>query len=343
MSSAPISIDPSQIVEIRDRALNAIAATKSLEELKDVKIAHVGDRSPIAKANQSLGQVPVAERAEAGKLIGTARANINQAFDDREKELSQERDARALVEERVDVTLPTIRKHRGALHPLTSLRYEIEDLFLGLGYQVAEGPELESGWLNFDALNIPEDHPARTMQDTFFIEPLSSGLVLRTHTSPVQIRTMLENEPPIYVICPGRTYRSDELDATHTPVFNQVEGLVIDKGITMADLKGTLDLFAARIFGPDVTTRIRPSFFPFTEPSAEVDFFFNGRWVEWGGCGMVNPKVLEVCGIDTNVYSGFAFGMGLERTLMVRNGISDMHEIVEGDIRFSRQFGTGTR
>ena len=343
MSSAPISIDPAQIEEIKLRALDAISAAKSLYELKEVKIAHVGDRSPIARANQSLGQVAIEERAAAGKLIGTARANINQAFDDRERELSRERDAKALLQERVDVTLPTVRKHRGALHPLTSLRFEIEDLFLGLGYQVAEGPELESGWLNFDALNIPEDHPARTMQDTFFIEPISSGLVLRTHTSPVQIRTMLENEPPIYVICPGRTYRSDELDATHTPVFNQVEGLVIDKGITMADLKGTLDLFAARIFGPDVTTRIRPSFFPFTEPSAEVDFYFNGRWVEWGGCGMVNPKVLEVCGIDTSIYSGFAFGMGLERTLMVRNGITDMHDIVEGDIRFSRQFGTGTR
>lgn len=343
MSSAPISIDPVQIEEIKERALEAISTARTLDELREVKIAHVGDRSPIAKSNQSLGQVPIEERAAAGKLIGTARANINQAYDDREKELSKERDAKALLEERVDVTLPTVRKHRGALHPLTSLRFEIEDLFLGLGYQVSEGPELESGWLNFDALNIPEDHPARTMQDTFFIEPLSSGLVLRTHTSPVQIRTMLENEPPIYVICPGRTYRSDELDATHTPVFNQVEGLVVDKGITMADLKGTLDLFASRIFGPDVTTRIRPSFFPFTEPSAEVDFYFNGRWVEWGGCGMVNPKVLEVCGIDTTVYSGFAFGMGLERTLMVRNGITDMHDIVEGDIRFSRQFGTGSR
>ena len=166
---------------------------------------------------------------------------------------------------------------------------------------------------------------------------------MRTHTSPVQIRTMLEQQPPIYAICPGRTYRSDELDATHTPVFNQVEGLVIDKGITMADLKGTLDLFASKIFGPDVTTRIRPSFFPFTEPSAEVDFFYNGRWVEWGGCGMVNPKVLVACGIDPDIYSGFAFGMGLERTLMVRHGITHMHDIVEGDIRFSRQFGTGVR
>ncbi len=220
---------------------------------------------------------------------------------------------------------------------------EISDLFVGMGYTVQEGPELEASWLNFDALNIAEDHPARTMQDTFFIEPLSSGLVMRTHTSPVQIRTMLENEPPIYVICPGRTYRADELDATHTPVFNQVEGLVVDKGITMAHLKGTLDHFAAKIFGPDVTTRIRPSFFPFTEPSAEVDFFYNGRWVEWGGCGMVNRKVLQAAGIDTDIYTGFAFGMGLERTLMVKYGITDMHDIVEGDVRFSRQFGSGGR
>jgi phenylalanyl-tRNA synthetase alpha chain len=254
-----------------------------------------------------------------------------------------ERDSKVLIEERVDVTLPSDRSPRGALHPLTILSNEISDLFIGMGYTVQEGPEMESSWLNFDALNIPADHPARTMQDTFFIEPLSSGLVMRTHTSPVQIRTMLENEPPIYVICPGRTYRADELDATHTPVFNQVEGLVIDKGITMAHLKGTLDHFAAKIFGPDVTTRIRPSFFPFTEPSAEVDFFYNGRWVEWGGCGMVNRKVLQACGIDTDIYSGFAFGMGLERTLMVRHGITDMHDIVEGDVRFSRQFGTGAR
>ena len=318
-------------------------AASSLDQLKEVKITHVGDRSPIARLNQGLGQLPVEERASMGKVIGTARANINQAYDDREKQLTSERDSRVLIEERVDVTLPVKRNPQGALHPLTILAHEISDLFVGMGYTVQEGPELESSWLNFDALNIPADHPARTMQDTFFIEPLNSNLVMRTHTSPVQIRTMLENEPPIYVICPGRTYRADELDATHTPVFNQVEGLVVDKGITMAHLKGTLDHFASKIFGPGVTTRIRPSFFPFTEPSAEVDFFYNGRWVEWGGCGMVNRKVLEACGIDTDVYTGFAFGMGLERTLMVRHGISDMHDIVEGDVRFSRQFGTGGR
>jgi phenylalanyl-tRNA synthetase alpha chain len=179
------------------------------------------------------------------------------------------------------------------------------------------------------------------MQDTFFIEPLDSGLVLRTHTSPVQVRTMLTQKPPIYIVSPGRTFRADELDATHSPVFSQVEGLVIDQGITMAHLKGALDDFAVKMFGAEAITRLRPSFFPFTEPSAEVDVWFNNRWIEWGGCGMVNPRVLETCGIDTDIYSGFAFGMGLERTLMVRQGIKDMHDIVEGDIRFSRSFGLG--
>jgi phenylalanyl-tRNA synthetase alpha chain len=338
-----VSLDNAEVDRIKSEAIAAINEASSLDELREVKIAHVGDRSPIARLNQGLGQLPVEDRAAMGKVIGTARANINQAFDDQEKLLTAERDSKVLIEERVDVTLPTGRNPRGALHPLTILSHEISDLFVGMGYTVQEGPELESSWLNFDALNIPADHPARTMQDTFFIEPLSSGLVMRTHTSPVQIRTMLEHEPPIYVICPGRTYRADELDATHTPVFNQVEGLVIDKGITMAHLKGTLDHFAAKMFGPGVTTRIRPSFFPFTEPSAEVDFFYNGRWIEWGGCGMVNRKVLQACGVDTDVYTGFAFGMGLERTLMVRHGITDMHDIVEGDVRFSKQFGTGTR
>jgi phenylalanyl-tRNA synthetase alpha chain len=338
-----VSLDNAEVDRIKSEAIAAITGASSLDELREVKIAHVGDRSPIARLNQGLGLLPVEDRAAMGKVIGTARANINQAFDDQEKLLTAERDSKVLIEERVDVTLPTDRNPRGALHPLTILSHEISDLFVGMGYTVQEGPELESSWLNFDALNIPADHPARTMQDTFFIEPLSSGLVMRTHTSPVQIRTMLEHEPPIYVICPGRTYRADELDATHTPVFNQVEGLVIDKGITMAHLKGTLDHFAAKMFGPGVTTRIRPSFFPFTEPSAEVDFFYNGRWIEWGGCGMVNRKVLQACGVDTDVYTGFAFGMGLERTLMVRHGITDMHDIVEGDVRFSKQFGTGTR
>jgi len=338
-----VSLTVASIESDKKAALSALLNAENLDDLKAARLAHVGDKSPLAKANQALGSLPGSERAEFGKVIGAARAEVNVAYGEREEFLIGERDSKILLAERVDVSLPTKRGSAGGLHPLTILTNEISDLFVGLGYTIAEGPELESGWLNFDALNIPADHPARTMQDTFFVEPLDSGLVMRTHTSPVQIRTMLDRKPPIYVICPGRTYRADELDATHTPVFNQVEGLVIDKGITMAHLKGTLDFFAAKMFGPDVTTRIRPSFFPFTEPSAEVDFFYRGRWIEWGGCGMVNPKVLQACGIDTDEYSGFAFGMGLERTLMVRHGIADMHDIVEGDIRFSQAFGTGTR
>jgi phenylalanyl-tRNA synthetase alpha chain len=336
-----MALSAEQIKSDQESAIGAISKAANLEELKQVKIDFIGDRSPLAKANQLLGSLNPNERAEFGKLIGSARAAVNQKYLDKNIELEKERDSQVLLTEKVDVTLPTKRTLSGGLHPLTLLTNEICDLFIGLGYQVEEGPELESEWLNFDALNIPADHPARTMQDTFFVEPLNAKLVLRTHTSPVQIRTMLNQEPPIYVICPGKVYRADELDATHTPVFHQVEGLVIDQGITMADLKGTLDHFARSIFGAEVKTRLRPSYFPFTEPSAEVDFFFNGRWIEWGGCGMVNEKVLIACGIDPKKYSGFAFGMGLERTLMVKYGITDMHDIVEGDIRFSQSFGLG--
>ncbi|KGA13469.1 phenylalanyl-tRNA synthetase alpha subunit [freshwater metagenome] len=319
----------------------AFSSAADLESLKEARLAHAGDKSPIALASRSLGSLPADQKASVGKIIGEAKASIAAALERATAALEREQDERVLRDEVVDITLPASRSHKGGLHPITIIKNEISDFFIEQGFSVAEGPELESGWLNFDALNIPADHPARTMQDTFFIEPVESGLVLRTHTSPVQIRTMLQNDPPIYVICPGRTFRADELDATHSPVFHQVEGLVIDKGITMAHLKGTLDNFARHMFGADVTTRLRPSFFPFTEPSAEVDIFFNGRWIEWGGCGMVNPRVLATCGIDTDIYSGFAFGMGLERTLMVRHGITDMHDIVEGDLRFTRQFGVG--
>ena len=322
-------------------AEKAFTAATNLDSLKEARLAHLGDKSPIAQASRALGSLPADQKASVGKIIGEGKAAIADALESATIKLENEQNERVLRDEVVDITLPVSRTHKGGLHPITIIKNEIADFFVEQGFSVAEGPELESGWLNFDALNIPADHPARTMQDTFFIEPVESGVVLRTHTSPVQIRTMLENEPPIYVICPGRTFRADELDATHSPVFHQVEGLVVDKGITMAHLKGTLDNFARHMFGPDVTTRLRPSFFPFTEPSAEVDIFFNGRWIEWGGCGMVNPLVLATCGIDTDVYSGFAFGMGLERTLMVRHGITDMHDIVEGDLRFTRQFGVG--
>ncbi len=338
-----MALDKAQIEQELAEALSAISKAANLDELKQIKIDFVGDKSPLAKANQALGSLEATQRAEFGKLIGQARASVNSAFESKSSDLSDKRDLIALQTEKVDVSLPVRRVLKGGLHPLTILTNEISDLFIGIGYNIAEGPEMESEWLNFDALNIPADHPARTMQDTFFVEPIEAKLVLRTHTSPVQIRTMLNQKPPIYVICPGKTYRADELDATHTPVFHQVEGLVVDENITMADLKGTLDYFAKSIFGKNVQTRLRPSFFPFTEPSAEVDIFFNGRWIEWGGCGMVNEKVLIVCGVDIKKYSGFAFGMGLERTLMVKYGITDMHDIVEGDVRFSQSFGVGIK
>ncbi|MEU7815261.1 phenylalanine--tRNA ligase subunit alpha [Pseudonocardia sp. NPDC049154] len=326
-------------------AVEAFDAAGDLDALAAAKPAHLGDRAPVLLARRSLGSLPGPERADAGKRVNAARQEVQAAFDARRKVLLAERDARVLAEESVDVTLPWDRRPRGARHPITQIAERIADVFVAMGYEVAEGPEVESSWLNFDALNFGKDHPARTMQDTFYLgEGQDSGTVLRTHTSPVQVRALLERELPVYVVCPGRTFRTDELDATHTPVFHQVEGLAVDKGITMAHLKGTLDAFARAMFGAESTTRLRPSFFPFTEPSAEVDVWFPEKkggagWVEWGGCGMVNPNVLRACGVDPEVYSGFAFGMGLERTLQFRNGLPDMRDMVEGDVRFSRAFG----
>ncbi len=332
-----------EIATARSAGESSFFSSADLEELKVARQSHLGEKSPISKISQSLGSLDPSLKAPIGKALGEARNRLTEIYEERLSELTQKRDQEVIENERVDVTLPLRRTTEGGIHPLTLIDQEIADIFIGLGYRIMEGPELEASWLNFDALNIPADHPARTMQDTFFIEPVESNLVLRTHTSPTQIRTMLSQQPPIYVICPGRTFRADELDATHTPVFSQVEGLVVDEGISMADLKGTLDYFAKQIFGDDVVARLRPSYFPFTEPSAEVDIFFNGRWIEWGGCGMVNPRVLETCGIDTDKYSGFAFGMGLERTLMVRHQVTDIRAIVEGDVRFTQKFGMGGR
>jgi phenylalanyl-tRNA synthetase alpha chain len=322
-------------------AHEAFENATDLEALAAVKPAHLGDKAPVLLARRSLGGLPGKERAEAGKRVNAARVEVQAAFDARREVLVAERDARVLREETVDVSLPWDRQPRGARHPITQIAETIADVFVGMGWEVAEGPEVESPWLNFDALNFPKDHPARTMQDTFYLD---GDAVLRTHTSPVQVRALLNRELPVYVVCPGRTFRTDELDATHTPVFHQVEGLAVDKGITMAHLKGTLDAFARAMFGAESTTRLRPSFFPFTEPSAEVDVWFPEKkggagWVEWGGCGMVNPNVLRSCGVDPEEYSGFAFGMGLERTLQFRNGLPDMRDMVEGDVRFSRAFG----
>jgi phenylalanyl-tRNA synthetase alpha chain len=335
-------------------ALAAFAAATSTEELKAARLAHAGDRSPIALANREIGALPPQARKDAGARVGRARGTINGALKAREAEIGAAELERRLREERVDVTLPVALGPVGAVHPITGLMHLMEDVFVAMGWEVAEGPELEAEWLNFDALNFIPDHPARTMQDTLFVGPESSNRVLRTHTSPVQARTMLTREPPIYVVCPGKVYRADEYDATHTPVFHQLEGLVVDRGITLAHLRGTLDHFARSMFG-DTRTRMRPNYFPFTEPSAEVDllcFVCHGDsvgnpdrpcktcrsegWIEWGGCGVVNPRVLQACGIDPDVYSGFAFGMGVERTLMFRNSAEDMRDMVEGDVRFSR-------
>ena len=352
MSAPNKSFDPVEVAVLAPEAIEtavaeamtAIAAATDLEALKDVRLSHAGDRSPLALANREIGALPPQAKAEAGTRVGQARGSVREALERRTTELEAERDARMLIEEAVDVTLPYDRRPVGARHPLTTIMERVEDVFVAMGWEVAEGPEVEAEWINFDALNIGPDHPARTMQDTFFVGSEDSGVVLRTHTSPVQIRSMLDREVPIYVICPGRVYRTDELDQTHTPVFHQVEGLVVDEGITMADLKGTLDHFATSMFGPEAKTRLRPSYFPFTEPSAELDLWFpaakgGARWIEWGGCGMVNPRVLRACGIDPERYSGFAFGMGIERTLMFRHDVTDMREMVEGDIRFTTQFG----
>ncbi|MFM9134174.1 MAG: phenylalanine--tRNA ligase subunit alpha [bacterium] len=352
------SLEPEAVDDMVAEALVAIAASNDLESREAARRAHAGARSPLALANRAIAALPPAAKAEVGKRMGAARAAVREALDARQAELEAERDGRVLVEEAIDVTLPTRRAPVGARHPLTTLMERMGEVFIAMGYEIAEGPEAEAEWFNFDALNVPPDHPARTMQDTFFVGNEDSGVVLRTQTSPIQLRAMLERQLPIYVVAPGRVFRTDELDATHTPVFHQIEGLAIDEGITMADLKGTLEHLAAAMFGSGVHVRLRPSYFPFTEPSAELDlecFVCRGAsvgnpeapcrtcgsegWIEWGGCGMVNPRVLRAAGIDTDRYSGFAFGMGVERTLMFRHGVTDMRDMVEGDVRFTEAFG----
>ncbi|HEY7144383.1 MAG TPA: phenylalanine--tRNA ligase subunit alpha [Streptosporangiaceae bacterium] len=356
------ALTPEQIERVRDEALAAIAAAASLAELKDARLAHAADRSPIAEANAEIRALPPAARAEAGRRVGAARAAINAAVASREAELTAERDARVLEQETVDVTLPWDRAAAGARHPVTVTAERLAEVFTGMGYEIAEGPEVEAEWFSFDALNFPPDHPARDMQDTFFVAGPGgaprSGVVLRPHTSPVQIRAMLSRPLPIYVVSPGKCYRTDTLDATHSPVFHQMEALAVDEGLTMADLRGAISAFVAAMFGDGLRIRLRPDFFPFTEPSADVSMECHvcrgasaqpggspcrvcrsQGWVEIAGCGMVNPRVLTACGIDPDRYSGFAFGLGVERTLMIRHGVSDIRDVIEGDVRFSRTLG----
>ncbi|ORC14151.1 phenylalanine--tRNA ligase subunit alpha [Mycobacterium kansasii] len=346
MGEQPVDLSPEALAKAVNAAQQAFALADSLEALARAKTEHLGDRSPLALARQALGRLPKEERADSGQRVNVARGDAQRSYDERLAALRAERDAAVLAAEGIDVTLPSTRQPTGARHPITILAEHIADTFIAMGWELAEGPEVESEQFNFDALNFPPDHPARSEQDTFYIAPENSRQLLRTHTSPVQVRTLLQRELPVYIISIGRTFRTDELDATHTPVFHQVEGLAVDRGLTMAHLRGTLDAFARAEFGPLARTRIRPHFFPFTEPSAEVDVWFANKkggadWVEWGGCGMVHPNVLRAAGIDPEDYSGFAFGMGLERTLQFRNGIPDMRDMVEGDIRFSLPFGVG--
>ncbi|MGV9710035.1 phenylalanine--tRNA ligase subunit alpha [Gordonia sp. NPDC003424] len=343
-ATPPTFPEPSELDAAAAAAIAAFDAAPDLDALAVAKTAHLGDRSAVALARRALGSLPKDQRSAAGKLVNEVRGRVSAALELRTTTLHAERDAAVLVAEAVDVTLPSGRRRIGARHPITVIAEQVADVFVGMGWEIAEGPEVETEHHNFDALNFLPDHPARSMQDTFYIAPEGSRQVLRTHTSPVQVRSMLSRDLPIYVACPGRTFRTDELDATHTPVFHQIEGIAVDKGLTLANLRGTLEVFARALFGPETTTRMRASYFPFTEPSAEVDVWFPGKkggpgWVEWGGCGMVNPNVLRASGIDPDEYSGFAFGMGLERTLMFRNDISDMRDMVEGDIRFTLPFG----
>jgi phenylalanyl-tRNA synthetase alpha chain len=370
-------LSPEALERMQAEALAAIAAASDLAQLKTARIAHFGDRAPLTLANAEIGALPPAARADAGKRVGAARAAIKQALADRQAELEADRDRRVLVDEAVDVTLPSDRHVAGARHPITTVGERLVDVFVAMGYEVAEGPEIEAEWYNFDALNFPPDHPAREMQDTIFVarpnsggidtaspdnagtDPSeSSGLVLRTHTSPVQIRAMLTRPLPLYVVSPGKCYRRDALDATHSPVFHQIECLAVDEGLTMADLRGAITAFVDAMFGKGLQTRLRPDYFPFTEPSADVSMECHvcrgastkpgaepcrvcrsQGWVEIAGCGMVNPRVLVACGIDPDRYSGFAFGLGIDRSVLIRDGVADIRDTLEGDVRFSRAFG----
>ncbi|PFG19425.1 phenylalanine--tRNA ligase subunit alpha [Serinibacter salmoneus] len=351
--AVPAPTDEQAVQAVLDQALAAVAAAATLEELKEARIAHTGDRSPLALANRAIGGLAKEEKATAGKIVGRSRGRLTGAIKEREAVLEAEHAQEVLRTETMDVTLTRAQSaiaaattgQAGARHPIARISEEIADIFVAMGWEIAEGPEVEHEWFNFDALNFTPDHPARQMQDTFFLADgeEEDHLVLRTHTSPVQARALLERELPLYVACPGKVFRTDELDATHSPVFHQVEGIAIDKGLTMAHLKGTLDHFARAMFGPEARTRLRPSYFPFTEPSAEMDLWFPQKkggagWIEWGGCGMVNPNVLRSVGVDPEVYSGFAFGMGIERAVMLRYGIEDMRDLIEGDVRLSRAF-----
>ena len=330
--------------EIDQRLATGECATS--KELIELKMEYLGKGGKISALSKGMRDVPAEERPEAGRLLGELRAWAEEQFDAREKELKRRELAAKVAGERIDVTMPAKFHAGGSVHPVTLVRRELEEIFSGMGFNIFEGPEIERDYYNFQALNIPADHPARDMQDTFFV---GGEYLLRSQTSSGQIRVMEKQAPPIKVLSPGRVYRSDS-DATHSPMFHQMEGLVVDKGITLCDLKGILDEFARRMFTAETKTRFRPSYFPFTEPSVEVDLSCKNcggkgcrickgtGWIEVLGAGMVNRRVLENCGIDPDVYTGFAFGIGLERIAMIKYGIGDIRLLFENDVRFLRQF-----
>src|SRR5215208_1319170 len=337
-----------RIEDLRAEALSAVAAAGSTADLEDVRICFLGRSAEITEIKKSIGSLPLADRKEVGRAANLASREIEKNIEARTALIALEEQEDRLNAEAVDVTLPGLPFQSGHLHPSMRVIDDVVDFFVGLGYRLAEGPEVETDYYNFTALNIPPEHPARSEHDTFFLD---EGLVLRTHTSPVQIRTMLSQEPPVYVVCPGRTYRRDS-DPTHTPMFHQIEGLAVDRGLTLGHLKGTLAAMARHVFGEDVEIRLRPGYFQFTEPSVEMDvscFVCGGTdpgckvckgagWLEMLGAGMVDPGVLEEVGYDPEEYTGFAFGMGPDRMAMVKFGVPDLRLFFEGDLRFLRQF-----
>ena len=333
--------------QIRQQAADALAQAGDLKALDDLRVKYLGKKGELTAILKQMGKLSAEERPKVGQLANEVRSGIEALVEERTAAVKAALLDQKLALEKLDVTMPGRAAPLGKLHPLTKVLEEVKEIFLGMGFSVAEGPEVETDYYNFEALNIPKDHPARDTQDTFYI---SDNVLLRTQTSPVQVRTMVKQKPPIRVIAPGRVYRSDAVDATHSPLFHQIEGLVVDRGVTMADLKGTLEMFAKRLYGEEAVVRFRPHHFPFTEPSAEMDFqcfachgegcrLCKGEgWIEILGCGMVHPKVLSICNIDPEEYSGFAFGMGLERIVMRRYGIDDLRLFYENDLRFLNQF-----
>jgi phenylalanyl-tRNA synthetase alpha chain len=328
-----------------------IRAAGDPNALEEARVRTLGRKSPLARARAGLGQLDIDARRDVGRLANDVRARLETELDAKREAFAAAEADRRWGRERLDVTLPGDAFGLGGLHPVTKTMWEIVDIFVGLGYQVADGPEVELSTYNFDALNTPYEHPSRSPSDTYYVEGRGEDVCLRTQTSPVQIRAMEAQDPPIYIVCPGRTYRRDEIDPTHMNTFAQIEGLAVDEGITMGDLKGTLQTFARALFGRDLDVRLRPSFFPFTEPSAEMDvecFVCRGQgcrvckhegWIELLGCGMVDPSLLEWVGYDSERHTGFAFGLGIERAAALAHGVPDLRYFYENDLRFLRPFG----